>query len=365
MDEVAPSLVDRTDVAALDAWVASKSGDEALTHLVHQAWQQMSAYRDGAMPAHDARHAMFQVPFAAMEHMLAEGYTGHRQLGVLGALLHDHGRWAEERLFGGPGDSAVHSRMSFVLARELIRPLSLPPALQDHILLAVLGHTKGAKPEDPAIYKVTVSADRDQLYGHEIILRLVHHPRQPDGTMGHLVDDSQGQSVVSRLWHYWRNRLPGPLFANDERVARLRLQLEAVLLRAEGLPMLEKRWDALHLDEQLRVVLRTRAHQAQTTSPRDCEPLPCVLSKFLDAPHLAPAPHYRAEVLAKARGLSTDDAQRLASALSFSLYQRERCDSGWALRLADHQHRFRAGPRWLQAMLEHLASEWVPLAVAA
>ena len=327
-----PLAADERD--RLDRWYASADGQQTLAAITRRLWAQMSGYAADAMPAHDARHAMFKVPTASLEHMAAERVTGFERVGVIGALLHDHGRWAEERIFGGPGSSLLHARMSYLLGRELLADFELPPTLADQILLAALRHTSGAEPSDPMPLKLTVAADRDQLYGHEIALRLSHHAVNARGEYASFAtmpdDDGRGLSVLDRLEFFLRNRLPGPLHALDAHVDAMRESLLDFLLIAETPDQARARFvdlanpaasatRRLAASKPLPAWLAgpdgfdARIARAEALRPPagDAE---AALTALLDVPDVAPSPFYRAAALAKLAPLSPAARTRLAGA---------------------------------------------------
>ncbi|WP_085316303.1 hypothetical protein [Derxia lacustris] len=315
--------------AGLDRWYAGADGQQTLAAITTALWTQMRSHAPHAMPAHDARHAMLKVPTAALEHMAAERVTGHARVGVLAALLHDHGRWAEERLFGGPGASLLHARMSLLLGRELLAGFALPPLLAEQILLAALRHTSGAEPADPMPLKLTVAADRDQLWGHEIALRLCHHAPNARGEYASLDRERPGApaglSVLDRLEFFLRNRLPGPLFALDARAQASRHWLLDFVLMADSraggiarfadlagavLPGRRALPDGLVGPDGL----EARLDRIEAERPAAGAPEPA-LAALLALPGVAPSPHYRA--LAGARLARLDDASRARFASAF------------------------------------------------
>lgn len=108
------------------------------------------------------------------------------------------------------------------------------PELRNQVLRAVAQHTKGAVPADPMVTKPTVSPDRDQLYGVEIILRLMHHLPKDAGELATMLPPAhERSSVLDCLMHIWENLLPGPLFSRRDHVDRLRGILGTFILMAE------------------------------------------------------------------------------------------------------------------------------------
>jgi hypothetical protein len=119
----------------LNAWYWSSEGQEVLLLACDALWKQMAIHAQKAQPAHDARHAMYKVPAAALAYIQAERVEGWERVGVLGALLHDHGRWPEERIYGEPLQSQLHAQISFVLGQEWLEPFDMPTPVKQHILL--------------------------------------------------------------------------------------------------------------------------------------------------------------------------------------------------------------------------------------
>lgn len=212
----------------LNDWYDSEKGQTVLLQFIQDFWQLLHSRAQKSMPAHDARHALYKVPAFSIKYATAEGVTGFERLGVIGALGHDYGRWAEEHIFGNATSSVIHARMSFVLVREFISNYDFPYLLQQEILYSILCHTTGAKPEDNMIVKLVVTADRDQLIGSEIVLRLTHHkPGEKDVDRFFPPQYQEGEkydyrhSVVQCIAQYYFSRLPGPLFSLADEVRHL------------------------------------------------------------------------------------------------------------------------------------------------
>lgn len=322
----------------LDLWYQSTEGQAALVEAFQLIWAQMNSVAHWAMPAHDARHAIYKVPATALEYLHAEGVTGYERVGILGALLHDHGRWAEERLYGGPGPGLLHARMSFLLGRELLAQVAMPDWVRSQILHAVLQHTSGARETDAMPTKLTVVADRDQLYGPEIILRLMHHLVQ-DGALGSVYGENGGEAVLDKLEYFCRNRLPGPLYSRLTHVHFLRKSLLTFLLMAEsyhesaarfvpeqGLESKKKLIDDVNWAEAWEEAdfMRPVAHD-----PRQA------LESLLNAPNIAPGAEFLEMALAKLDHLDPSRAERLAGALTWVTRLRQAEDVRQAEALAD------------------------------
>lgn len=206
--------------AELNSWYASTQGQQALQRVFLHIWETAWSLSNVAMPAHDARHALWKVPARALEYVASEPISGIHRLGVLGALLHDVGRWVEEAAYGTPSEDSFHARMSFMAAQEVLADSGIPELAQHLVLRAVLQHSKGATPEDELATQLTVTADRDQLYGPEFILRLVHHV--PTERLGPFTDEPGKPSIVEQLTRFYCSRLPGPLLSLNDHTNRLR-----------------------------------------------------------------------------------------------------------------------------------------------
>lgn len=304
----------------LDAWYFGAEGQQTLSAVFQSAWSQMTALAPWAMPAHDARHALFKVPASAIEYVQAEGVDGFERIGVLGAVLHDYGRWAEERVFGFPGPGVIHARLSFLLAQELLADFDMPAEIRSQILHAVLQHTSGADDTDSMPTKLTVSADRDQLYGPEIVLRLMHHP-VVDGSCSSVYGEKPGQAILDRLLFFSRRRLPGPLFSRQAHVDELHAILDTFVLMAEPKALSSRRFAFEQGLEEgspgrpnfdwAREWERAAALRPSASDPKEA------LASLLQARHLAPGEHHLAQALAKVESTAPDAAPLLAGALTW------------------------------------------------
>ena len=230
--ETVPYSFTEAQTQEFNAWYWSSEGQDVLRLACDALWQQMATHAQNAQPAHDARHAMYKVPSAALAYIHAEQVDGWERVGVLGALLHDYGRWPEERIYGEPLQSRLHAQISFVLGQEWLEPFDMPTPVKQHILLSALRHTSGADASDPMPLKITVSADRDQLYGPEFALRIVHHIDKKNGDFGSLYGENKARSILDKVRHMALHRLPGPLFSRSEYVDALWRQTVQFLMLA-------------------------------------------------------------------------------------------------------------------------------------
>ncbi len=336
--ESAPSQPSAAEHLQLNAWYDSAEGQECLAAFTHTLWHQMTPLSEHAMPAHDARHAMFKVPAASLEYVAAEGVFGWERVGVLGALLHDYGRWGEERLYNFPASSVLHARISFLLGRELLDAFDMPALIKQHILLAALGHTTGCGPDAPMPYKLTVTADREQLHGPEIVLRLSHHIVGARGECGSFYGENGAISILDRIETFLTNRVPGPLFARDEHISLLWRILAGFVMLAEDRIASEVRFARIFNSK----LISTYAHgfvwaQAYDAVHETAEPYSAetALSELLSAAHVAPSAAYRKQAKDKLVWLSAENSSRLGAALHFANMCRCLLDVGQHQRLAD------------------------------
>lgn len=325
------------DNRELNQWYQGPQGQMALRDFTLRAWAQLNEFAQHAMPAHDARHAIRKVPAAAIRYVHSEGVQGWQRVGVLGALLHDHGRWSEERIYGRPREGLMHARMGFVLTQELLSDADMPQPVKDHIAYCVLQHTTGAQEQDPMPVKLTVSADRDQLLGPELVLRLSHHIPMPDGWMGTMLGVGR-RSVLDRLEKFLRTRLPGPLYSRQFEVDRLHRILLDFVLMAESESDSLLRWGRVcpypqhpqarwsqpmpeSLDwERQRALAKAAAetHRGPTASQ--------ALTELLHSEHVATAETYLSLARYKVEGLSVEQDLQLGAALAWLDAQRQLLD---------------------------------------
>lgn len=196
----------------LNDWYYSEAGQKEILRFIQDFWFKLTHNSSEAMPAHDARHALFKVPTYALKYIYSENVNGFERLGVIGALGHDFGRWAEERIFGNAQGGSTHSRMSYVLLKEILEDYHFPYAIKMSLLNSVIKHTTGANSDENMHIKLTVSPDRDQLIGPEMILRILHH-KPKDNSVKVFFDEPNQESVMYAIVKMYFSRLPGPLFS--------------------------------------------------------------------------------------------------------------------------------------------------------
>lgn len=322
----------------LDRWYGSEEGQRLLVALFRQWWAQLLEHADEAMPAHDARHALLRVPAATLECIAADGVTGSGRLGVLGALFHDTGRWAEERLFGHPTESVFHARLGFLLARDWLSGSGLPDILADEVLHAVLTHTSGADPTSPLISRITVAGDRDQLHGPEYILRLVHGLAMPP-TESFLPGARPSQSVLVQLLRMAGAPLPAPMPWLARRHDELHADSIAFVLKAvpafEADPLFAETLARCHPNWLSNA--RTSARQVMPDVEGD---VGYWALQLLAAPLVSPDPTARARVPQLLLELPPAVQRTVRSALVFAVARREQEDARLQRQLLALQSQF-------------------------
>ena len=323
----------------LNDWYWSSEGQNVLRFACDALWKQMATHAQNAQPAHDARHAMYKVPSAALAYIHAEKVEGWERVGVLGALLHDHGRWPEERIYGEPLQSQLHAQISFVLGQEWLEPFDIPIPVKQHILLSALRHTSGADASDPMPLKITVSADRDQLHGPEFVLRIVHHIEKKNGDFGSFYGENKARSVLDKIHHMALHRLPGPLFFRSEYVDALWKQTVQFLMLAYGhdAQWIDSFISALNAHPQHTPLSYTSTDvndwlvtaRAFANSPAHTQrTLADEIDNLLSAPHIASGEDYRQRVFKKIHYSPEDEKQRsMAAALAWTTQSRLALDT--------------------------------------
>lgn len=203
------------EIKKINDWYFSDIGQQELFRFIQNLWHTLYQKSSEAMPAHDARHALFKVPIFSLQYIQSENIQDWRKVGLIGALTHDWGRWTEERIFGNAQGGMTHARMSFVLLRDFLKDYDFPFIVKFFILDSVIKHTSGANEYDHMPLKLTVSPDRNQLIGPEIVLRLFHHKPEKDDLEFVIDDNENSRSVMSFILKMYFTRLPGPLFSLD------------------------------------------------------------------------------------------------------------------------------------------------------
>ena len=179
--------------------------------------------------------------------------------------------------------------------------------------------------------KLTVSADRDQLYGPEIILRMAHHPVGRMGGGSCYYGEKPGRTVLTQLERYLTHRLPGPLFSRDDEVHGLWRMLARFLLIAEDADASRERFtrfsNARGGSAQLRPFDWASEFEAVADSRDRADSPHETLVELLGAAHIAPSPAYRHMALQKVAMVSGPNRARLASALRYANESRVALDA--------------------------------------
>lgn len=182
--------------AQFNSWIEKDLGPQGEHHLeklartVIEFWGEVK--REG-LPGHDRRHLLEDLKAALqarVEVVQAGGKDPYGAVALIGSLMHDSGRLAEERVFGtqtGGEMGKAHAQMSFALTKDILDHFTdIPQDLRDHIAHSVLNHqtwppTEDAKNAEPLKFQLimdepmpraVMGADRLQLVGPEAILRM-------------------------------------------------------------------------------------------------------------------------------------------------------------------------------------------------
>ena len=70
--ETVPYSFTKAQTQEFNAWYWSSEGQDVLRLACNALWKQMATHAQNAQPAHDARHAMYKVPSAALAYIHAE-----------------------------------------------------------------------------------------------------------------------------------------------------------------------------------------------------------------------------------------------------------------------------------------------------
>src|SRR5579875_1190968 len=68
---------------ALNNWYLG-IGQEVLINMFNDLWEILYQLSEHAMPAHDARHALFKVPLSSIEYIHSENINDWQKIGVFG-----------------------------------------------------------------------------------------------------------------------------------------------------------------------------------------------------------------------------------------------------------------------------------------
>ena len=187
--------------------------------------------------------------------------------------------------------------------------------------------------------KITVSADRDQLYGPEFVLRIVHHIEKKNGDFGSFYGENKARSVLDKIHHMALHRLPGPLFFRNEYVDALWKQTVQFLMLAYGhdAQWIDSFISALNAHPQhtplsytstdvndwlvtARAFANSHAHTQRTLADE--------IDNLLSAPHIASGEDYRQRVFKKMHySSSTEKQMSMAAALAWTTQSRLALDA--------------------------------------
>lgn len=149
--------------------------------------------RMAGLPGHDRRHLLQDLSAGLQfRNDVVTAGTGdkdeYQKIGLIGSLMHDVGRFAEERIYGTPTGGELgdkHAEMSFYITKQLIDAFpQLDGAVKNHILYSILGHQQWPKKDQEGtvgyqmimnepLNRSVMGADRLQLVGPEGILRFI------------------------------------------------------------------------------------------------------------------------------------------------------------------------------------------------
>lgn len=339
-------IISKQRAKELDNWYYSQKGQQQLITLFNAFWTELSSQSIHAMPSHDARHALFKTPCAALETIYSEGIHSWERIGFLGALLHDWGRWAEEAVYGEPTASMAHARMSFLLSQEFLAQFDLPSEIVWHLLQAVVVHTVGSKSDDDMITKITVSSDRMQLWGPEFILRIFHHIRKHDKDhLCYAVYDplllkdhtsNYKNGLFFSIENMYKKRFSGPLHQLNEHLRKLRT-ISFKFCYLAGTRDYQK--NILTFAEAHQNWLPINYHQAvidANTFRKNCtheavgDPRKA-LSLLFDAKNLSPNISFTEDALKRVTEIPEEFNQSLSYALLFAYQERQKEEQRLAL----------------------------------
>lgn len=163
--------------AVLDRWVAEN--DELLAQLVHDIQSHILSAVEFSLPAHDERQILFKDASEGLRFYQMEKPEGYKSTFVIPMFAHDIGRLLEGRMFhpDNPHDHwTPHSRFSFMMLQDILEQpqyVSVPKALKDHYLYAVLSHS-GDNGES-YMSRAVQTCDRMQLIGAEGFYRALSY----------------------------------------------------------------------------------------------------------------------------------------------------------------------------------------------
>lgn len=344
----------------LNQWYFSSEGQEELLRFTKDFWELLNSQSLYAMPAHDARHALYKVPTYSLKYIISENVQGWEKIGLIGALGHDFGRWAEEHIYGNAQDGTTHSRMSYVLIKEFLKEYDFPIEIKKMILNSVIKHTTGANEQESMPIKLTVSPDRDQLVGPEMILRIFHHKPKEDALRVFFDEPSQ-KSVIAAIVRMYFSRLPGPLFSLEHELRKsFKITLTFCLMNIGLEKLLEYknnltkgffseemfREDLNYAKQEIEKIMKDNSQ----TKAEDC------LLTLLSANNLCPEKSYKELAVKKIEQLTEKEKQILAKSLNWVNQQRILLDNEQYQFLVQFNQQIEE--KWLKWISHTLISNW-------
>ena len=313
-----------------------------------------TAHATPALPAHDIRHALLKTPLRAIEHIRAIDPTATQDsyltLGLLATVCHDWGRWAEERVLHECGTGMLHGRLSATLVLYTISQwqknnlTQLPIDIKYFLLNAIADHSAGASYSDTLPLQIVVRADRDQLYGPEIILRNIHHCPQSNGSEHHYIFPHphfpSSTPTFYKLNKFNTTRLQGPLHLLDSSLRCREAILERfLLLTALDDHALEQvhvdRHPSLNQKKQLQQLLLEQI-QFPSTSLND------TIIQLISRPGCASHPKYTDWAIKKFIGLNAPYRLKVNKALTQVLAEQATQDTSDNLSIASALDQYRS-----------------------
>ena len=350
------------NVNELDDWYKKSESQLVLLELIKNLVDKLSYLSNSAMPAHDARHAIFKVSFFGLSYIKEEGYLYSKRLAILGCLGHDYGRWAEERIYGHPNPGSIHSRLSYVLMREFLSDYEIPKIIKDEILYSVIKHTTGADDTDNPIIKVVVSSDRDQLIGCERILRSIHH-QICNKENECLIDteeniencELEGIARISLL------RLKGPLYSLKNIVNDLIIDSNVFLLMCLSEDKLITLYDRFKSNNNIidKDIFNNNLKEAKKIAENWAETDIDIEKSLLDlltVPNLTKTIDNKDLIQKKISNLTEEKKKKISNAIQWVIYRINIVDENQYKQLHDFSLYYNED--WLNYFIDYLISNW-------
>jgi len=162
----------------LDQWVLAN--DVLLTELVRDIQSHIYSVVGFSLPAHDERQIMFKDAAEGLRFYQMEKPEGYKATFVIPMFAHDIGRLLEGRFYDplqNPHEKwTPHSKFSFLMLNAILdqpKYQSMPKALKDHYLYAVLAHS--GDNGNSYMSRAVQTCDRMQLIGAEGFYRALSY----------------------------------------------------------------------------------------------------------------------------------------------------------------------------------------------